>query len=524
MTDQPLSSRFSIALSALFLFTAVLLCGAGGVYILADRDLHEALAFARVAQEIDQIYPGEVNWDQLFDNAMDGMIGRLDRFSSYHEPTQFGRIREDMSGSYTGIGVSVVQHQRGLLIMSVREDGPAAKAGLLSGDIIVGVDSTQLSGLGVESSTGLLRGPEDTKIQLSIFRPAESDTLQIEVTRRRIEFIRVPYAGFTADSIIYVRLLDFDAGASEEVERALDSLMSEKSVAPKGVILDLRGNPGGLFNEAYETANLFLDDGQLIVGTKGRSRWNEETHFSSGEDMTGGLPMAVLVDNGSASSSEITAGALKQLGRAILVGDTTFGKGLVQGFTRFLDGSALRLTISRYYLEGDVFLNEFDSVLNDTGHGLPPDYVVNFVERESFPRALDYSLLLNRFANRHTDEIVEASDRFSLDDSWVKRFQAFAAEEDFDYGSPIRRAAESLYDLALLESNHPATPVAAERLLAEARRQEEDRFGKYGDYIKMRLKQIALERKLGTREAYARAIVPDRPDIRTAAELLKAKP
>jgi len=524
MTGQPRSTRFSIALSALFLFVTVLLCGTTGVYVMSDRDLHQALSFARVAQEIDLIYPGQVNWDNLFDDAMDGMIGRLDRFSNYHEPSQFGRIREDMSGSYTGIGVSVVQHQRGLLIMSVREDGPAAGAGLLSGDIIVGVDSTQLSGLGIESSTGLLRGPEDTKIQLSIFRPAESDTLQIEVTRRRIEFIRVPYAGFTADSMIYVRLLDFDAGASDAVERVLDSLLNEKGVTPQGIILDLRGNPGGLFNEAYETANLFLDDGQFIVGTKGRSRWNEEKHFSSGEDITGGLPMAVLVDNGSASSSEIAAGALKQLGRAVLVGDTTFGKGLVQGFTRFLDGSALRLTISRYYLEGNVFLNEFDSTLNDTGHGLPPDYVVDFVERESFPRALDYSLLLNRFANLHTDEIVAASDRFSLDDTWVEQFEAFASEEEFDYASPMRRAAESLYNIAQLESRSPATVAAAERLLTEARRQEEDRFAKYGKYIKMRLKQIALERKFGTREAYARAIVPDRDDIRFAAEVLKAKP
>jgi len=524
MSEQPLSSRYAIALSALFLFATVLISGAMGVYVLSDRDLRQAFTFARVAQEIDLIYPGQVNWDRLFDDAMDGMIGRLDRFSTYHEASQFGRIREDMSGSYTGIGVSVIQHQRGLLIMSVREDGPAAEAGLMSGDIIIGVDSTPLSGLGIEASTEMLRGPEDTGVRVSVFRPTEADTLEIEMTRRKIDFIRVPYAGFTADSMIYVRLLDFDAGATREVERALDSLLDDKSVRPQGIILDLRDNPGGLFNEAYETANLFLEGGQFIVGTRGRSRWNEEKHFSSGHDMTGGLPMAVLVDNGSASSAEIAAGALKQLGRAILVGDTTFGKGLVQGFTRFLDGSALRLTISRYYLEGGVFLNEFDSVLNDTGHGLPPDRVVNFVERESFPRALDYSLLLNRFTNEHTDEIIAASAEFSLDDSWLDRFEAFAKEEGFDYASPLRRAAESLYDLAQLESKLPATVKAAEQLVSRARSQESDRFRKYSKYIKMRLKEIAYERKFGTREAYARAIVPEREDIRIAAELLKAQP
>lgn len=524
MSDEPKTSRFALTLSVFFLFATVLISGGMGVYVLSDKDLQESFDFARVAQEIEMIYPGQVNWSQLFDDAMAGMIGRLDRFSTYHEASQFGRIREELSGSYTGIGVSVVQHQRGLLIMTVREDGPAARAGLMSGDIIVGVDSTALAGLGIEASTGLLRGTEDTKVHISVERPTEADTLEIEITRSRIDFIRVPYAGFTADSMIYIRLLDFDAGASKAVESALDSLMNDKSVTPQGVILDLRGNPGGLFNEAYETANLFLDKGQFIVGTKGRSRWNDEKHYSSGQDLTGGLPMAVLVDNGSASSAEIASGSLKQLGRAILVGDTTFGKGLVQGFTRFLDGSALRLTISRYYLEGNVFLNEFDSTLNDVGHGLPPDRVVDFVERESFPRAIDQSLLLNRFANLHTDDIIDASNQFSLDDSWVDKFEAYTRTQGFDYESPLRRSAETLYNVAHLDSHHPSTVTAAQRLLAEARDVEGDQFRRYGKYIKMRLKQIAYERKFGTREAYAKAIVPDRADIRIAAELLKARP
>jgi C-terminal peptidase prc len=523
MSDpQPLTRR-TILLSALFSTLIVILTGGMAVYVLADRNISEALILARAAFSIDRLYQERVDWERLQTAGIDGILSELDRYSTYHEPRQFDRIHEELSGSYIGIGVSVIGHQEGLMVMSVRENGPAAEVGMLSGDVIFRVDSTVLSGYDIDAATYLLRGPEGTTVRCRTYRAATDDTLEFVITRRNIAFVHIPYAGLTPDSVIYVRLLDFDAGASHDLALALDSLMSLEGAKPRGLILDLRDNPGGLYDEAYKTVNLFLESGQFIVGTKGRSRWDNEEHYSTGRDITGGLPMAVIVDQGSASSAEITAGALRYLNRAVLVGDTTFGKGLVQGFTSYLDGSALRLTIARYYLPGGVYLNEIDSTNQDIGHGLAPDYFFKFIERDAFPLTLEHSLVLSNFATQHQDEILAATDQFGLDDSWVVRFAEYAAAQGFDYCSPITLAAEALKETGRQELAGASVEKSIASLLADAQADDLRQFTQYGQYIKMRLKQLAYERRFGSSEAYARVIVPDRPDIQFTARLLRGQ-
>ncbi len=519
--SSPMPERRYILFSVILMFLIVLISGGMAVYVLADEDLHETFRLTRVAIGIDRVYKDDVDWDRLLDSGIDAIFDRLDRFSTYHDVEQFDRISEEMTGKYTGIGVTVIDNSHGLLVIAVREDGPADEVGMLTGDIIIWADSTDLKGLSAADATGHIRGIESTTLNALVFRPSSGDTLDVDIVRRRINLVHIPYAGFTADSMIYVRMLDFDAGASDDLEAALDSLMSSEDIVPQGVVLDLRENPGGLFQEAYRTANLFLDGGQFIVGTKGRSVWNEEEHYSTGSDLTGGLPMAVIVDGGSASSAEIVAGALQQLDRAVLVGDTTFGKGLVQGFTRLLDGGALRLTVSRYYLEGGIFLNEFDSVLEDVGHGLVPDYALKFVDHETFPMTLEYTRLLDQFGNLHSEEIIDASRQDELDDLWVARFREYAWSEQFQYISPVTEAAAFLLEISRFSENDAETRAACKDLKRLAHEDDINEFIRYGDYIKMRLKEIAWEHQSGGRAAYERAIVPYRPDIRFAAELLK---
>ena len=281
---------------------------------------------------------------------------------------------------------------------------------------------------------------------------------------------------------------------------------------------------GGLLSEAYRTAGMFLRSGQFIVGTDGRSRWNEEKYYSKGHDLTGGVPMAVLVDGGSASASEIVAGSLQQLGRAVLVGDTTFGKGLVQGLTRFPNGDGVRLTISRYYLANGVYLNEFDSTLNDIGTGLIPDYRIDFRERHPFPRALENSLLLQQFANAHQDEIIEQSMTFNLSDSWVRQFADYASGNGFLYQSAATEEAKLLVDLAVLDQKPPAIVAAAEDVLRRSEKNDMNQFDNYAGYVKTRLKQIAFERKFGIYRTYADVIVRERPDILYTVDLLRKEP
>ncbi|RME24472.1 MAG: PDZ domain-containing protein, partial [Candidatus Zixiibacteriota bacterium] len=331
------SPRKQFLLAIAFMLVLVLVGGGMGIYVMSDPDLQSALTMARVAADVRRQYNDDVNWDRMFNAAMSAMTDQLDRYSFYIDSTQMSFMHEEFSGAYGGIGVTVMPHDSGLTIVSVRENGPAAQVGLLSGDIIIQADTTPLAGLSPEACTALLRGKPGTKVTVKALRPATADTLTVTVPRERIALLHVPFAGLTEDSVLYIRLLDFEAGAADDVKAALDSLVVNAPARPHGIILDLRDNPGGLLTEAYHTADLFLESGQLIVGIDTRHRWQQEQLVSSGHDQTGGLPMAVMVNRGSASAAEIVSGALRQLGRAIMVGDTTFGKGLVQGFTDFDD-------------------------------------------------------------------------------------------------------------------------------------------------------------------------------------------
>jgi carboxyl-terminal processing protease len=522
MSHPALLDRKTLLASLILLLLIVLICGAMGVYVMSDPGIVQALTLTRAALTIADQYGYDAVSRKLIASARRAIFDRLDRYSGYIDASDFNRLDEEFTGRYGGIGVRVVRHEKGLLIMSVRENGPADDAGLLTGDIIIGADSLDFEGISFDSAANLLRGEEGTSVLVRFIR-SPSDTLEVKITRRQIPLTHVAYAGITPDSLLYIRLLDFEAGASAELKAALDSLLTD-SAALRGLILDLRGNPGGLFTEAYESADLFLTEGTFIVGTDARSRWNEKRYYAGGEDVTEGLPMAVIVDRGSASSAEIVAGALKQAGRAVLVGDTTFGKGLVQGFIRFPDGDGLRLTIARYYFADSLFLNELDTALNDIGHGLAPDYYFESVETEPFPLALENSLLLQQFVSVHQDEIIAAIEKDEFDNTWVKRFTAYARDNGFTYQSFVTRTAELFYAQAVEESSLPDLKKVADKIVKTANAEDRNQFAAYAGYIKMKLKELALERKYGTHRAYRDVIVRESPIIRFAAAVLAGEP
>ncbi len=523
MNDQASNSRRPILLSALFACTLLLLCGAMAIWVLSDPGIRAGFILPQVAEVIDQTYQEKVDWHKALESAQTAMYGRLDRYSEYLKSKDFQDLAEEMTGAYHGIGVSVIEHDNGLLIMSVREGGPAAGVGLMTGDVIIKVDSVPLAGRDLLRSSDLLRGPEGSKVKLTIVRPASHDTLTVEPARQKIDYQHVSFAGYTKDSVIYIRLLDFDAGSSDELASALDSLMNKPGCTPKGVILDLKGNPGGLFSEAYSTSSLFLEKGKFIVGTSSRSRWNEEKRYSDGEDMTNGLPMAVIVDRGSASAAEIVAGSLHQLGRAKLVGDTTFGKGLVQGYSRFPDGNGGKLTISRYYLAGNLYLNRLDTSLSDTGKGLVPDYLLTFPENEPFIQALESSLLLMQFAQLHQEDIIAGPPPLGPDTSWAEQFAIYATHNKFSYKSDETEEAEQVMATAKAQKASAQTIAAIDSLEAACKRLDHSEFFLNRAYITMRLRELAFERKYGTYRSYAEAVVDARPDIRFADSLVRAE-
>ncbi|HOP05868.1 MAG TPA: S41 family peptidase [candidate division Zixibacteria bacterium] len=512
----PLDTR-AILQSGVLITLLALLCGAIGIYVITDPAIIESQTLYIAAMVIDQEYQNDVNWNRLTNSARDAMIDRLDRYSGIVTDEDFSEMDEQMTGSYGGIGTSIVGRDRGLLIVSVVDGGPADQAGLMDGDLIIRADSVDLGTLTMHNAARRLRGEKGSRIELAVLRPGSADTLTIEVTRGRIPYTHIPYAGIRPDSVAYIRLTDFDAGAAEAVEQSLDSLnVSSNNSALKGFILDLRGNPGGLYREAVATASLFLPAGTFIVGTEGRSRWTQATDRAAGGDRTEGIPMVVMVDRNSASASEITAGALRQAERAVLVGDTTFGKGLVQGFVRIPGQYGLRLTISRYYLDGRLFLNQFDSTLQEIGKGLTPDVEYKADYDQLFVSRLESSLLLQQFAHSHQDELIYDGQDLILHDSWIDDFMELARKEGFEFVSDLSGDIEMLAEMAQDEDS-PKIVRMIEKLRRIAHKDDMNQFRRHAEYIKMRLLQLALQRKYSVYAAYKQAVSLLSPEIVFAA-------
>lgn len=515
--NQPPLERKTILLSLVLIIIILISSGSMALYLISDPSIPQTQMVERAALAIEDHYFEKVNFNSLLESGRAAMFDMLDRYSTYYPKKSFEQMDENLTGSYTGIGVMITPDELGLRITSVREGGPAHKAGLLDGDIIIAVESTSLEGLNINDAVNVLRGDIGTSTNLTISRPIRGETFEVTLTREKLNFIHIPYAGMMSDSIYYIRLIDFDAGATDDLKAKLDTM---KYKNPLGMILDLRGNPGGLFHEAYQTANLFLNDGQFIVGTDGRSRWRDETYRASGSDMTDGLPLLVLVDNNSASSAEIVAGALQQAGRAKLVGDTTFGKGLVQGFVRYPEGDGLKLTISRYYLNGGVYLNNFDSTLEDVGHGLIPDYFITLPVDSYFQRSLFSSQYLREFAYDNEDKIVEAYREGKLDQSYIRGFLDFIDHKEMKINSFRTSLAEELQQIADEETIEPVTKKAIKNLVDLSYSKDRELFYQYSDYILYNMARIAFERKEGLTAAYKEVIIERQPQIKEARTIL----
>jgi carboxyl-terminal processing protease len=506
----------------LFFLICTVLCGSI-IYLLSDDELTLPFQIEYTLSLIKQAYPESYNSVRMMTLARDAIFTELDRYSGYLAPEELNRVEEEFTGEYCGVGIMVVGHTHGLLVMSVREDGPAGRAGMKTGDIIIRVDTTNMEGLNPYRSTYYLRGPEGSTVMVAVARNSMADTIEFKLFREKLRLSHLAFAGITENKSLYLRLLDFEAGAAEEVLSAVDSLYFKRKDTVKGVIIDLRGNPGGLVGEAASIANLFLPSGRLIVGVKGRSRWHRTAFYSNEDDITGGLPMAIIVDRGSASASEIFAGAMRYSGRGFLVGDTTFGKGLVQEFDPLDDGSGLRLTTARYYFEGDIFLNDPKALVKDSAAGIPPDYYYQPIDYDPYPLRLENSLLMRDYAMAHQDEIVGDSGLLMNTAGWYDGFLRYLEENKFRYESDLTRLIRGTIELLNFEGYQKETIAAMERFCELSRKDDDSQLQNYREFIRQQLYQIALESKYGAGAAYKKAILPFRQDISLAEKLFRER-
>jgi carboxyl-terminal processing protease len=312
-------------------------------FVEEDRALR-----AEVIDTIEDNFYKPVDEDTLDDASLKGIVQSLDDpFSHYLTPEEADSFRESVSGEFEGVGMTVEEDRRGLRVLNVFDGSPAKKAGIAKGDLILSVNGRSIAGLNSEVATGRIKGPAGSEVKLEVFSPGAEDTRDVEVQRERIE---VPVAESRVvrrdgRTLGVVELLGFSSGAHGALRGEIDRLLDRGA---DGLVLDLRGNGGGLLSEAVLVSSVFVEDGE-IVSVRGRSR-PERTEDAEGDAISEDIPVVVLVDGGSASASEIVAGALRDRGRATLVGTNTFGKGLVQEVEPLSNGGYLDLTVANYYL------------------------------------------------------------------------------------------------------------------------------------------------------------------------------
>jgi carboxyl-terminal processing protease len=320
--------------------------------------------FAKVLQLVRQDYVDEAksSYQSLISAALRGMLSSLDPHSQFLEPREYKAVQDDTRSRFNGVGVVLAYKDGKLVVVTTMEGGPAVRAGIVAGDQVLRVDGQLAEKLGTNEAANLLRGEAGAAVSLTIYRPSTQDTFEVELQRESINVPSVrdarmiPRDGAGDSNIGYVRITQFNTTTAGELLEALEGL--EKK-GMKGLIVDLRGNPGGLLESAIEVAAHFLPAGSIVVSTEGRVTSQGKFYRTPSNSVPrANYPMAVLVNGASASAAEILAGALKDLRRAVLVGETTFGKGSVQSVIPLVDGSAIRLTTAKYYTPGKQVIHE----------------------------------------------------------------------------------------------------------------------------------------------------------------------
>ncbi len=326
--------------------------------------------FGEVLEKISQDYVDEIDPSESMDSAINGLLQSLDPYSAYMSPEIFNEMQTETSGEFGGLGIEVGMESGVVKVISPIDDTPASRAGIKAGDYIVKINNIQVQGKSLSDAVDLMRGPVGSPIELTVRRRGEKKALTFNIVREIIQIQSVK-ADLLEESIGYIRLTSFNENSGKQIQKKIKEF--EKNELLKGYILDLRNNPGGLLSQAIKISDFFLENGE-IVSTKSRKTSENRKWFAKKGDLTNGKAIIVLINYGSASASEIVAGALKDHKRAILLGENSYGKGSVQSIIPLKNDGAIRLTVAKYYLPSGKSISEV---------GVSPDIQID-EENEDF--------------------------------------------------------------------------------------------------------------------------------------------
>jgi carboxyl-terminal processing protease len=549
--------RFSLRRPGFIGFLAGMLLTGVAVMLLSGRpnDPYFEIAknldvFANLFKELNSFYVDPIEPGKLVKTGVDAMLEELDPYTNYITESDLEDYEFVTTGKYGGIGASMKKKGDDIYIGDVYENSPAQTAGLHPGDLVESIDNQTVKGKAIEDISLLLKGSPGTQINMKIKDAYSHSTIHKIITRGEVEILSMAYAGLLGEKkdIAYVRLSSFTAACSRQVKDAFDSL-SKAQPALKGLILDLRNNPGGLLDEAVSLCNLFVDKGQLVVSTKGKIPDMDKEYRTSATAWNKELPLTVLVNHSSASASEIVSGTMQDLDRGVIIGERSYGKGLVQVTRQLGFNARLKLTIAKYYTPSGRCIQAIDyshrnpdgSVGNVpdslkkpfstkggrtvlSGGGITPDVNVKDVAMSTLAVTLfsksyffDYA---TEFASKHK-EIPEAG-TFTLSDAEFGNFVKWLESRDYSYKTETEEGLDSLKKIAIKEKYYDETKDEFEALRAKLSHDKKQDLIRHKEQVKRMLENEIVSRYYYSKGRIAQSLQYD-PEVEKALSLLYNK-
>lgn len=432
--------------------------------------------FNALYKELQTFYVDSIDAEKSINTAIAAMLNDIDPYTEYFSSKEQDKFRTMTTGEYGGIGSIIQQSDKGVIVSEPYEGSPAQLAGLRPGDIFVMIDGDSVVGLTSDKVSEKLKGQSGTKLKLLMKRPWVTDSiLEFEIKRGKIQMPSVPYAGMIRPGVGYISFTSFSEKSYPEVRSAVERLISEGA---KSLVLDLRGNGGGLVESAVEILGIFLPKGTTVLTTRGKGVLNEKVYRTSVNPVDTKIPLAVLVDGNSASSAEILAGALQDLDRAVIIGNRSFGKGLVQSTRELPYDGLLKVTVAKYYIPSGRLIQAIDyshrnpdgsvaripdSLTNvfktaggrevRDGGGITPDIKIEYPE----VNRLTYNVVRDNwafdFANKYaaTHDTVPSPETFEVTDEIYGQFKDFIDPKKFNYDKVCENAVDQLREIAKIE-------------------------------------------------------------------------
>lgn len=491
--------------------------------------------FTAVLKQVQTSYVEDVGAERAVGSAIKGMLKELDPYTVYYPEDQIEDVRLLQTGEYGGVGCVIQKIESAIYISELNQIGPAKKAGIQVGDILKKVDDTKIEDFSISEVSSLLKGTPDSEVKVVVERAGTEQSFVFN--RANIKTKAVPFYGMRSDGIGYLYLDGFTASAASEVRDALLELKKEK---PKGIIFDLRGNGGGLLMAAVKIVSYFSDTKDTIVSTRGRSGKIQDVYHKAGRSLFPDLPLAVLVDNRSASASEIVAGAIQDLDRGVVLGEKSFGKGLVQQIRQLPFGAQMKVTVAKYYTPSGRCIQKVNYDRDENGKrtekaaqqqfatnngrpvvdgdGVHPDSTLTDEYYPEFVAAMGAKGLDLQFAATLLDEMAtEEPKSFSLSGSQWEKFKDFLKANDFTFESlgerRLKKLGEATSELDYLENEDIEALLEIVKVRKGQVLQDQDME------IKEYLEDFLVQKHFGIEGTLARGLQND-IQINTAASIL----